>query len=133
MKRIVAAIEGKSLTVPEIRKVTGLSQPCVQRAIDKLRLNGHAHLAEWRSIDVSAVPRWIAAYRFGKGVDAAKPGRQSIEVRRAKQRVYRSNHLRKKVDKEEAERRERIRQELARPAFRDPFIAQFFGPYEARA
>lgn len=133
MARIIAAIQDKSLTVPEIRKATGLSQPCVQRAIDRLRLNGQAHLAEWRSIDVSAVPRWIAAYRYGNGADTPKPARQSVDLRRAKQRAYRAKHVEKKVGREEAELRKRIAEELARPAFRDPFIAQFFGPYEARA
>jgi hypothetical protein len=37
------------------------------------------------------------------------------------------------MEKADAERRERIRKELARPAFRDPLVAALFGEYERRA
>jgi hypothetical protein len=34
------------------------------------------------------------------------------------------------MEKADAERRERIRKELARPAFRDPLVEAFYGKYE---
>jgi DNA-binding transcriptional regulator LsrR (DeoR family) len=130
-KAVEFAIKQKAMTVVQIAKATGVSQPCVKAVLAVLRDEGLVHIPTWPRVGESF--RHVAAYRYGAGTDVEKPPLQTREERAAKNRAYRAASANRKAQAAEAERRERIARELARPAFRDPFIAALFGPYEARA
>lgn len=129
--RVAATITESALTIPEIMKVTRLSQPCCLSIINELRVSKLAYLADWKRIDAGAMYRWVAAYQCGAGVDVAKPQGQSIEERRARNRAYKAAHKASKLDADEAERVEKIKRELARPAFRHWQDAALFGEVRA--
>lgn len=131
--RVVAVIQTGAITVPNIVRQSGVSQPCVRDVFDHLRAHKLVHLAEWQTVNVGTVTRWIAAYRYGDGVDAPKPATQSDDQRRAQQRTYRKKYAETQIAKAEAARLERIRKELDRPAFRDPLVAALFGEYQRAA
>jgi hypothetical protein len=128
--QVSAVIKRRARTIPEIAVASGLSQPCVRGVLDVLQAESKVHIAGWKLEGRSY--RHVARFIFGPGTDAPKPPTQTAEERRAKNRAYKTRHAMTKMEKADAERRERIRRELARPAFRDPFIAALFGPYEAR-
>jgi len=136
VESIAAAIAKSPKTIPEIVKMTGLSQPTVMDIINMMRADGKAYLPIWKHMKAGRVHRYVACYKRGSGSDAPKPARQTVEEKRAKDRAYCAK-LRQaakakeptKLQKAEAERHERLRKELARPAFRDPLVAAFYGEY----
>jgi DNA-binding Lrp family transcriptional regulator len=140
VESITVVIARSPKTIPEIVKITGLSQPTIQDIINMLRADGKAYLAMWKHTKAGRVYRYVACYRRGSGPDAPKPARQTVEEKRARNRAHCAK-LRQaakakeptKPQKAEAERHERLRKELARPAFRDPLVAAFYGEYRGAA
>lgn len=130
IERIGRSISDSPMTISEIMEKTGLSKPCISRAIATLIVQKRVYIGDWRPLMAGKSLRHVAAYRFGDGVDKPRPARQSRDQKLAKKRLY--SISKRELEKLEADRLERTRRELERPAFRDPFIAALFGPYEAR-
>lgn len=126
--RVIEAVK-RGGTFRALAKATGLSVPSVKTIILALHAQKLVHIVGYPKS--GTVP--TAFYLYGPGEDAKKPPKYTREAYRDRRRECR--RLAKLAAEEQAEkqRSERIRRELARPAFRDPFIAALFGPYEARA
>lgn len=128
---VIAVISDRSMTMPEIAAASGISTPTVQNSIRLMKFDGRVFIEKWSTLKVGIACQYVASYRFGKGIDAVKP-KQTREERLQKNRARKDNREATKAECAEAARRERIARELQRPAFRNPFVEAFYGPY-ARA
>jgi len=125
---ISSALEKKAMTIPELIRITHLSQPSVLRVVRLLQAEKLIYVAEWHQVDAGAMYRQVAAYRLGGGEDVPKPPTQSVEERRAKNRLYKKRQAERKALAMESARRMSIRKELERPPFRHPQDEWLFGP-----
>lgn len=116
-------------TFPALAKETGLSIPCVKKILLGLHAQKLVHIDGYPKS--GTVP--AASYRYGPGEDAKRPPKMTRADERARYKEYR--RLAKLAAEEQAEkqRSERIMRELARPAFRDPLVEAFYGPYGVAA
>jgi hypothetical protein len=103
--------DGKRRTIAEAARALNLTDSPVYCAARKLREDGELHICSWNMSQING--RFISVWEFGAGDDAPKPPRE--QWRRPV--VTDDEHAR------------RIADELARPAFRDPLIAAFYGEY----
>jgi hypothetical protein len=126
---IVARAVKRGGTFRELADDTGLSVPCVKKILLAMHAQKLVHIEGYPKIGCVHV----ASYKSGPGEDAKKPPKLTLEDHRERHKEYRRQAKQRAEEHAEKQRSERIRQELARPAFRDPFIAALFGPYEARA
>lgn len=127
---VATAITDDALMMRQIADKAGYCIPSVNRVISILHDNGMVHIARWEKVPHGTAIKHIAAYMFGPGVDAIKPGMTREQIRERKRELKRQYRARKieaaKVDA-------RIAAELARPAFRDPLVEAFYGSYRRAA
>jgi len=126
--RVTEAVK-RGGTFPALAKATGLSVPSVKKIILALHAQKLVHIEGYPKS--GTVP--AASYRYGPGEDAKRPPKMTRAEQRARCKEYR--RLAKIAAEEQAEkqRSERIRRELARPAFRDPLVEAFYGSYRRAA
>lgn len=129
IQKIESLMKARPGTVTDLAKRSALSITLTREIVGILFHSDKSHITSYATSGTKKFP----VYAFGKGINAPAPGRFTPEERRERNRKYHAAKLAKKADEAESAHRARIREELARPAFRDPFIVALFGPYEARA
>lgn len=128
INKVIAEITDRPLTIPVLSDDACLSVPTVQAVIRLLRAQRSAYIETWIKIDAGAMFRHVAAYRFGSGRDVPRPQPQTPEERRAANREYKRRQAGKKARATDVLKREALRKELDRPAFRHPQDVWLFGP-----
>lgn len=133
---IMDAMRRKPRTVEQLTKSTGFALETTRRIVKSQLRMGNCHVCGWETVSTSQQKK--AIYRWGAGVSVPRPPTDMAELRRKNREYARTARLKRAIENPqlpdvEARHRAKVMLELARPAFRDPFIAALFGPYEARA
>lgn len=119
----------KPMTMPQMCKKTGLSEPTVWRYVHRMLevhpgpLPRQAHIAEWKRTHWAQV----AVYARGPGIDAIKP--PMLTGAQASSRNYRKERENELREKAEIQTR---REWMNEPVRRDPLTTAFFGESHAR-
>ena len=103
--------DGERRTISEAARMLHLTDSPVYCAAKKLREDGDLRICAWNMSEING--RFIAVWIYGSGPDEPKPAREAWK----RPNVSDNEHAR------------RIAEELARPAFRDPLVAAFYGEY----
>jgi hypothetical protein len=115
--RLIKAIMDKPLTAMEVSKVIHCHVRNARAILSDLYKRNLVFIQEWHPAEYNDIP--TAAYRYGIGVDAAKPTPMTSTER-----------VRKMREKEDVERkafRLARQRQLKRKIKRDPLTAAFFG------
>lgn len=122
---VATAITDNALMMRQIADKAGYCIPSVNRVITVLHDNGMVHISRWEKVSHGLAVKHVAAYTFGAGIDAIKPGMTREQIRERKRNLKRQYRERKKI--EAAKVAPRIAAELARPAFRHWMDVALFG------
>lgn len=115
--RIIEALMYEPHTAVELADLIHCHVRSSRKIVSQLYAEGKVFIQEWHRVEYNNIP--AAAYRYGIGVDAAKPKPMT-----STQRVQK---LREKEDVEKKAFRLARERQLKRKIKRDPLTAAFFG------
>ena len=117
LPRLIMAITDVGMTSREIARVIHCTDRSARMLIQRLRKENLVHIQEWTKPDSNR--KSLAVFRYGIGVDAAKPLPVSPTIRSQKWRQKES--LDDKAFRLARERGRRVKIK------RDPLVAAFYG------